>query len=218
MYKGDHIDTFDPFQVVRLEKVREKDGYVRVRKLYRPHDTHMSVREARGKAYTKLYWSEEIGRLYTPAKAAQRDRPSMEAVVGKAWVKATSGGDGEDLQDWTDEGEDRFFICQSYDAQSKTFSPLYKAAVDAVNRTLSRWPTTSLIIIIHHHHHHHHHRHGYPHNNCHPHHLEQVASHDPTLNQASQVPRHLCRLRWAQRWTSPGLIRAVQHPIVFKIK
>ena len=114
VYKGDHIDTFDPFQVVsRLEEVRERDGYVRVRKLYRPHDTHMSVREARGKAYTKLYWSEEIGRLYTPVKAAQRDRPSMEAVVGKAWVKAKSGGDGEDLQDWTDEGEDRFFVCQS---------------------------------------------------------------------------------------------------------
>ena len=133
---------------LRLEKVREKDGYVRVRKLYRPHDTHMSVREARGKAYTKLYWAEEIGRLYTPVKAAQRDRPSMEAVVGKAWVKAKSGGDGEDLQDWTDEGEDRFFICQSYDAQSKTFSPLYKAAVDAVNRTLSRSQATTLIIII----------------------------------------------------------------------
>ena len=148
VYKGDHIDTFDPFQVVRLEEVREKDGYVRVRKLYRPHDTHMSVREARGKAYTKLYWSEEIGRLYTPVKAASRDRPSMEAVVGKAWVKAKSGGDGEDLQDWTDEGEDRFFISQSYDAQSKTFSPLYKAAVDAVNRTLSRSPSTSLLHII----------------------------------------------------------------------
>ena len=72
----------------------------------------------------------------------------MEAVVGKAWVKAKSGGDGEDLQDWTDEGEDRFFISQSYDAQSKTFSPLYKAAVDAVNRTLSRSPSTSLLHII----------------------------------------------------------------------
>ena len=144
IYKGDHVETFDPFQVVRLEEVREKDGYVRVRKLYRPHDTHMSVREARGKPYTYLYWSEEIGRLYTPVKAAQKDKPSMEAVVSRAWVKAKSGGVAEDLQDWTDEGEDRFFISQSYNANTKTFSPLYKAAVDAVNRTLSECPAPSL--------------------------------------------------------------------------
>jgi len=144
IYKGDHVETFDPFQVVRLEEVREKDGYVRVRKLYRPHDTHMSVREARGKPYTYLYWSEEIGRLYTPAKAAQKDKPSMEAVVGRAWVKAKQGGTAEDLQDWTDEGEDRFFISQSYNADTKSFSPLYKAAVDAVNKTLSGCPALSL--------------------------------------------------------------------------
>ena len=144
IYKGDHVETFDPFQVVRLEEVREKDGYVRVRKLYRPHDTHMSVREARGKPYTYLYWSEEIGRLYTPAKAAQMDKPSMEAVVSRAWVKAKHGGDAEELQDWTDEGEDRFFISKSYDANTKTFAPLYEAAVDAVNRTLSVCPAPSL--------------------------------------------------------------------------
>ena len=144
IYKGDHVDTFDPFQVVRLEELREMDGYVRVRKLYRPHDTHMRVSDARGKPYTILYWSEEIGRLYTPVKASQKDKPSMEAVVGRAYVKATSGGIAENLQDWTDEGEDRFFISKSYDAKTKAFSPLYKAAVDAVNRTLSWCPAPTL--------------------------------------------------------------------------
>merc|ERR1719239_821847 len=139
IYKGDHVETFDPFQVVRLEEVREKDGYVRVRKLYRPHDTHMSVREARGKPYTYLYWSEEIGRLYTPAKAAQMDKPSMEAVVSRAWVKAKHGGDAEELQDWTDEGEDRFFISKIYDANTKTFAPLCKTGLMRV-RTDSSSP------------------------------------------------------------------------------
>ena len=138
------MDTFDPFQVVRLEELREMDGYVRVRKLYRPHDTHMRISDARGKPYTYLYWSEEIGRLYTPVIASQKDKPSMEAVVGRAYVKATSGGIAENLQDWTDEGEDRFFISKSYDAKTKAFSPLYKAAVDAVNGTLSGCPAPTL--------------------------------------------------------------------------
>ena len=68
----------------------------------------------------------------------------MEAVVGRAYVKAKYGGTAEDLQDWTDEGEDRFFISQSYDADTRSFSPLYKAVVDAVNRTLSGCPAPSL--------------------------------------------------------------------------
>ena len=34
IYKGDHVETFDPFQVVRLEEVREKEGHVRVRMLH----------------------------------------------------------------------------------------------------------------------------------------------------------------------------------------
>ena len=144
VYKGDHVDTFDPFQVVRLEEVREKEGYVRVRKLYRPHDTHMSLKEARGKAYTVLYWSEEIGRLYTPHKAGKMNKPSMETVVDKAWVKASHGNVGEELQDWTDGGEDRFFISESYNAHTKTFTPLYKLAVETVNKTLTGCPAPTL--------------------------------------------------------------------------
>ena len=144
VYKGDHVDTFDPFQVVRLEEVREKEGYVRVRKLYRPHDTHMSLKEARGKAYTVLYWSEEIGRLYTPLKAGKMNKPSMETVVDKAWVKASHGNVGEELQDWTDGGEDRFFISESYNAHTKTFTPLYKLAVETVNKTLTGCPAPTL--------------------------------------------------------------------------
>ena len=34
VYKDDPVDNFDPFQVVRLEEVRKKEGHVRVRMLY----------------------------------------------------------------------------------------------------------------------------------------------------------------------------------------
>ena len=146
VYKGDHYDTWAPFQVVRLEECRQKDGYVRVRKLYRPHDTHLQHEEARALPYTALYWTEEIGRLYTQEMAASLGKPGMEGVVGRCWVAGQEGGDTGKLLDWTDEigGRDRFFMTESYSSETGAFSPLAREAVAAMGDTLARQPAPAL--------------------------------------------------------------------------
>ena len=64
-YENDHANTRQPFQVVRLEEVIKThwELFIVVRKLYRPHDTHLSDEEARTRPVSLLHWSEEIVRL-----------------------------------------------------------------------------------------------------------------------------------------------------------
>ena len=66
VYEGDHNDTWEPFQIVRLEQIVStgREMYIRVRKMYRPHDTHMTHEEARTKSLTVLYWTDEIFRMF----------------------------------------------------------------------------------------------------------------------------------------------------------
>ena len=66
LYEGDHRDTWEPFQIVRLEEIvsTSREMYIRVRKMYRPHDTHWTHEEARTKPLTVLYWSDEILRMF----------------------------------------------------------------------------------------------------------------------------------------------------------
>jgi len=47
LYEGDHSDIWEPFQIVRLEQIvsTSRDMYIRVRKMYRPHDTHWTHEE-----------------------------------------------------------------------------------------------------------------------------------------------------------------------------
>ena len=51
-----------------------KEFFIRVRKLYRPHDTHLSHEEARSKPYSLLHWSEEIVRMYPREVAARNNK------------------------------------------------------------------------------------------------------------------------------------------------
>ena len=117
--QGDHFSTWDPFQVVRLEQIVQEgqEVFLRVRKLYRPHDTHLTHEEGRTKAYTCLYWTEEIARMHLPEYARRTNKVSMDTVVGVAWVTCQQGGDVDKLVDWTDEGEDRFFISEAYNSE-----------------------------------------------------------------------------------------------------
>ena len=89
MYEGDYNDVWEPFQVVRLEKIVQKGGetYIRVRKMYRPHDTHMTNEEARTKPLTELFWSDEVARMYPRDVANAINTVSMEDVVGPWYVR-----------------------------------------------------------------------------------------------------------------------------------
>jgi hypothetical protein len=123
-YKGDHHDTWDPFQIVRLEEIlRTDDGPVlRLRKMYRADDTHMADKDARSAAYTCIFWTEEIVRMYLPEEGQRLARPGMDIIAGQAWVTAQSGGDTASLEEWTDVGEDRFFVTKVYDSDNRTFA------------------------------------------------------------------------------------------------
>ena len=64
VYRSDHHNTCEPYQIVRLEQIvgKGRNLHIRVRKMYRPHDTHLSIEEARKKPLTVLYWTDEIVR------------------------------------------------------------------------------------------------------------------------------------------------------------
>ena len=97
VYEGDHNDTWDPFQVVRLEEIANngRDVFIRVRKMYRPHDTHLKHEEARKKPLTMLYMSDEVARMYPKDFAHSRSRVSMEDVVAPCYVKVLNEFDDE---------------------------------------------------------------------------------------------------------------------------
>ena len=116
---------------MRLEEIlRTDDGPVlRLRNMYRPDDTHMADEYARSVAYTFIFWTEEIVRMYLPEEGQRLARPGMDIIAGQAWVTAQSGGDTASLEEWTDVGEDRFFVTQVYDSDDRTFAPLPVAKV-----------------------------------------------------------------------------------------
>ena len=107
---------------------------------------HLQHEEARALPYTALYWTEEIGRLYTQERASSLGKPGMEGVVGRCWVAGQEGGHTGKLLDWTDEigGRDRFFMTESYSSETVAFSPLAREAVAAVGDTLARQPAPAL--------------------------------------------------------------------------
>ena len=145
VYEGDHHDTWDPFQVVRLEEI-VKDGphvYIRVRKLYRPEDTHLNNEEARAQPLTALYWSNEIARIHDVEFAVRNKKISMEEVVGPCHV-TTVQNDEEETIAWTDGGEDRFFISSCYDAVKRQFSPLSPSIVATIGARLASHPAPEL--------------------------------------------------------------------------
>ena len=146
-YEGDHADTWEPFQIVRLEEVvnNGRGCFIRVRKMYRPHDTHLSHEEARTRPLTELFWSGEVARMYPKDVANRTNKVSMEDIVGPCHVRSLENHNSEDdLIKWSDEGEDRFFIGKSYDADSKSFMPVSGDIIEAMNTVLTKHPAPSL--------------------------------------------------------------------------
>ena len=146
-YESDHVDTWQPFQVVRLEQVvkTRSEFFIRVRKLYRPHDTHLSHKEARTKPYSLLHWSEEIVRMYPREVAARNSTISLDEIVGNCYVKPLENiSEKNDLIKWTDQGEDRFFVDKMYNADKKTFELLQSHVIKELNKALGLWPAPIL--------------------------------------------------------------------------
>ena len=90
----------------------------------------------------KKLWTAEVAQLHLPERAA--GKPSLDAVVGRAWVRAQAGGHTADMIAWSEEGEDRFWISQSYSAETRSRAPLPASVVAAVEGTLAARPAPSL--------------------------------------------------------------------------
>ena len=82
--------------------------------------------------------------MYLPEKAQGLARPSMDTIAGQAWVTAQSGGDTMSLEEWTDSGEDRFFVTQVYDSDSRTFAALPAAVVSMLLAYQDKHPAPKL--------------------------------------------------------------------------
>ena len=147
MYEGDYNDVWEPFQIVRLEEIVQngRETYIRVRKMYRPHDTHMTHEEARTKPLTELYWTDEIARMHPKEVAHATNKVSMEDVVGHCYVRPLEHHEDEELLiQWTDDGEDRFYIASQYNADTKKFSPINSKVTNALKEVLSKTPAPVL--------------------------------------------------------------------------
>ena len=81
-----------------MEEIVQNGGetYIRVRKMNRFHDTHMTNEEARAKPLTELFWSDEIARMYPREVANATNRVSMEDVVGPCYVWNLDHPEAED--------------------------------------------------------------------------------------------------------------------------
>lgn len=67
--------------------------------------------------------------------------------MGRAYMAAQEGGAAGRLTDWTDQGEDRFFVSEAYSAEGRAFAPLSPAAVAAVSESLRRRPAPELATV-----------------------------------------------------------------------
>ncbi|XP_054859328.1 DNA (cytosine-5)-methyltransferase 1 isoform X2 [Eublepharis macularius] len=123
--KGSNQDAPEPYRIGRIKAIfcnvrsngrpNEAEIKLRVYKLYRPENTHKSVKASYHADINLLYWSDE------EATVELRD------VQGRCTVVY-----GEDLteriQDYSASGSDRFYFLEAYNAKTKSFEdPPYHA-------------------------------------------------------------------------------------------
>ena len=110
--KGNNYNTPDPFQVCVVKQIRQEGGTVRLRVqlFYRPEDTHLGPAAAERAYNNLLYWSEEE-QLVDFAAARGRLAVSFFDLATDAAV----------LERWGEEGPNRFFFQQWYNADEKQF-------------------------------------------------------------------------------------------------
>ncbi|KAK9745054.1 Cytosine specific DNA methyltransferase replication foci domain [Popillia japonica] len=111
LVKGSNMDTPEPFCIGLIEEIVEgstKDIKIKVRKFYRPENTHKGVFSAYQQDLNFLYWSEEETVI------------SFSSVISKCYI---AYGDGLDIpvREWTTLGPHRFYFTQAYDAKSQSY-------------------------------------------------------------------------------------------------
>ncbi|XP_062975632.1 DNA (cytosine-5)-methyltransferase 1 isoform X2 [Elgaria multicarinata webbii] len=123
--KGSNQDAPEPYRIGRIKAIycnirssgrpNEAEIKLRVYKLYRPENTHKSVKASYHADINLLYWSDE------EATVEFRD------VQGRCMV--VYGEDlTENIQEYSASGSDRFYFLEAYNAKTKSFEdPPYHA-------------------------------------------------------------------------------------------
>jgi len=110
--KGSNLETPDPFQIAVVKAILGSPGSVRlkVQLFYRPEDTHRGPKAAEGSYYNQVYWSEE------------EDEVKFSCVAGRCFVKFVDlQTSDQQLETWTEEGPDRWFFREWFNADEKNF-------------------------------------------------------------------------------------------------
>lgn len=107
--KGSNLETPEPFHLGLIEEIIDSSSelQVKVRKLYRPENTHLGMTKSYHYDLNMLYWSEE--ELVIP----------FSKVAGKCYI---AYNDTIDMgRDWSKGGPHRYYFTQMYDAKAKAF-------------------------------------------------------------------------------------------------
>ncbi|XP_060107963.1 DNA (cytosine-5)-methyltransferase 1 [Heteronotia binoei] len=123
--KGSNQDAPEPYRIGRIKAIfcnvrsngrpNEAEIKLRVYKLYRPENTHKSVKASYHADINLLYWSDE------EATVEFRDvQGRCTAVYGEDLTEC--------IQDYSASGSDRFYFLEAYNAKTKSFEdPPYHA-------------------------------------------------------------------------------------------
>uniref|UniRef100_A0A6J0V8B4 DNA (cytosine-5)-methyltransferase n=1 Tax=Pogona vitticeps TaxID=103695 RepID=A0A6J0V8B4_9SAUR len=123
--KGSNQDAPEPYRIGRIKEIycnirsngkpNEAEIKLRVYKLYRPENTHKSVKASYHADINLLYWSDEEATV------------EFKDVQGRCTV--VYGEDlTENIQDYSASGSDRFYFLEAYNAKTKSFEdPPYHA-------------------------------------------------------------------------------------------
>lgn len=109
--KGSNLETPNPFCIGLIEEILDSksDLKIKVRKFYRPENTHKGMLLAYYQDLNLLYWSFEEVTL------------PFSKVHGKCYI-AYGDGLNSSVKEWSEKGTHRFYFNQVYDPKTKTYS------------------------------------------------------------------------------------------------
>ncbi|XP_065647414.1 DNA (cytosine-5)-methyltransferase PliMCI isoform X3 [Hydra vulgaris] len=114
--KGSNINIAEPFRIGKIISIIKKtDNYggmksimLKVRKFYRPENTHKGMSGTMNCDLNMVYWSNEEATV------------DFQMVEGKCYVLFADDAD-MDMFKFTEAGPDRFYFREAYDADKKEF-------------------------------------------------------------------------------------------------
>eukprot|EP00111_Clytia_hemisphaerica_P007316 TCONS_00021299-protein len=133
--KGNNANIASPYRIGCIMEIKQSKGsygedkniLIKVRKYYRPENTHLGMKGTHNTDLNLLYWSNEDATI-----------EFNENVEGKCFVLYADDEEAN-IAEYTDAGPDRFYFNESYDADSESFDiPPNKARSELAYAKASR--------------------------------------------------------------------------------